>query len=213
MNKQMLLVGAGGHCTSVLDSLLSLKQFSKIGIVEKTGKHEKRLLGVPVVGCDADLPKLYEQGYEFAFVTVGSIGDADIRMRLMTLLEEIGFKIPTIIDPTAVVSHHVQLDKGIYVGKRAVVNAGVEIGKGAIINTGTIIEHDCRVGAFSHIAPGAVLNGAVHIGENTHIGANSTVKQEVTIGSNGIIGMGSTVLHNFGDHFVAYGNPCKEALK
>ena len=35
MNKKILLVGGGGHCQSVLDSLLELDQFSAIGIIDK----------------------------------------------------------------------------------------------------------------------------------------------------------------------------------
>jgi hypothetical protein len=31
MNRKILLIGGGGHCKSVLDSLISLNAFSEIG--------------------------------------------------------------------------------------------------------------------------------------------------------------------------------------
>lgn len=209
MNKKILLVGGGGHCKSVLDSLLELDQFSEIGIIDVKENMGKEVLGVSVIGCDDDLHQLFADGYNYAFVTVGSIGSPKLRIRLSNKLSEIGFEIPNIVDPSAVVSRHVKMATGIFIGKNAVINAGSTIHKGAIINTGTIIEHDCLVGEFAHIAPGSVLSGEVQVGENTHIGANCVIKQQLRIGSDSIIGMGSVVSKGIEDNIIAYGNPCK----
>lgn len=210
MNKKILLVGGGGHCRSVIDSLLELRQFSELGIIDKIEKKGKQVLGIQFIGCDEDLPQLFNAGYKYAFVTVGSIGNPNLRIKLLSQLNEIGFEIPTIIDPTAIVSRHVNIGKGVYVGKNAVINSGTVINQGAIINSGAIIEHDCKVGEFVHVASGAVLCGEVQIGNNTHIGARSVIKQQVKIGANSIIGMGSVVLKDIKANIVAYGNPCKE---
>ncbi|WMJ78644.1 MULTISPECIES: acetyltransferase [unclassified Sedimentibacter] len=210
MNKKILLIGGGGHCKSVLDSLIQAEQYSEIGIIDKNENIGKHVLGISIVGCDDDLIKLYRSGYNNAFVTLGSIGDAKHRIKLFSMLEEIGFEIPNIVDSTSIISKDVNMSGGIYVGKNAVVNAGVSIGKGVIINTSSIIEHDCKVESFSHIATGSVLCGEVHVEENVHIGANSVVKQQVKIGANTIIGMGSVVLHDIACSMIAYGNPCKE---
>lgn len=210
MSKKILLVGGGGHCKSVLDSLLELNEFSKIGIIDIKENMGKEILGVSVIGCDDDLPELFADGYNYAFVTVGSIGNPKLRLKLFNILTDIGFEIPNIIDPSAVVSRHVKMETGIFVGKNAVINAGSTIQKGVIINTGAIIEHDCIVGIFTHIAPGSVLSGEVQTGKNTHIGANCVIKQQIKIGSDTIIGMGSVVIRDIEDNIIAYGNPCKE---
>jgi sugar O-acyltransferase (sialic acid O-acetyltransferase NeuD family) len=213
MNKKLLLIGGGGHCKSVLDCLLDLKTYSEIGIIDQKEAIGKTVMGVPIVGCDEDLESLFSQGYTSAFVTVGSIGNPSLRIKLFNLIREIGYEIPVISDPSATVSAHAQIEAGVFIGKQSIVNAGARIEKGAILNTGCIVEHDCRVGAFSHISPGAVLSGEVIIGKNTHIGANATVRQQVHIGSDSIIGMASVVLENIGAHVMAYGNPCKEVKK
>lgn len=211
MGKKILLIGGGGHCTSVLDTLYNIMDYSEVGIIDKKENIGKRVLDTPIIGSDDDLAMFHNQGYTEAFVTVGSIGDTNIRTQLFQLLEKIGFIIPNIIDPTAIVSVHASLNQGIFVGKNAVINAGSFIHKGAIINTSSIVEHDCVVEEFSHIAPGAVLCGQVYIGANSHIGANSVIKQQVKIGPKTMIGMGSVVLQNMGEGIIAYGNPCKEA--
>lgn len=213
MNKRILLIGGGGHCKSVLDSLLELNEYSEIGIVDKKENLGKSVMGVPVVGCDDNLPALFRDGYRYAFVTVGSIGNPTLRIKLFNLLSEIGYEIPVIIDGSAKVSKHAKIEQGAFVGKQSIINAGALIQKGAIINSGSIVEHDCQIGAFSHIAPGAVLGGEVVVGEHSHIGLNATVKQQIHIGSNSIIGMGSVVLQNIDSKTMAYGNPCREVKK
>lgn len=209
MNKKIILIGGGGHCKSVLDSLLRVNDYSEIGIVDKEENIGTMVCSIPIVGCDNDLPKLYEDGYRYAFITLGSIGNPIRRIKLFATLEKIGFIIPNILDSSAVISNYASMESGIYVGKNAVVNSGTSIGKGAIINTSATVEHDCIIKEFVHIASGAVLCGGVKIGANTHIGAKSVVKQCIEIGSNSIIGMGSNVLKNIGDCTLAYGNPCK----
>jgi sugar O-acyltransferase (sialic acid O-acetyltransferase NeuD family) len=210
MNDKLLLIGGGGHCKSVLDCLLKTNQYAEIGIIDKNENIGKIILGIPIIGCDDNLIELYESGYNCAFITLGSIGKASFRIKLFSLIEKIGFIIPNIIDSSAIISEHVNMKNGIFIGKNAVVNADAFIGKGSIINTSTIIEHDCVIGEFAHISPGAVLCGEVQIGANSHIGANSVIKQCVIIGENTTIGMGSVVLHDIAGSMLAYGNPCKE---
>lgn len=212
-NRKILLLGAGGHCLSVIDSLISSYNYSDIGIIDKVeeGNQGKRMImGVPVVGSDDDLLHLFESGYTDAFITVGSVGNPSLRKKLYQQIKEIGFQIPNIIDKTSVISEYATLAKGIYVGKNAVINANTMIGCCAIINTSATIEHECNIGEFVHIAPGSILCGNVTIGNHTHIGAGSIVKQGLHIGSDTMIGMGSVVISNIGSKVTAYGNPCRE---
>jgi sugar O-acyltransferase (sialic acid O-acetyltransferase NeuD family) len=210
MRSRILLIGGGGHCKSVLDTLLSANDYTEIGIIDKESNIGKQVLGFPTVGCDRDLPKLFRDGFLDAFVTIGSFGDTRLRNTLFKILEEVGFNIPNIVDPSAAVSSYAELKSGIFVGKKAVINAGAAIGRGVIINSSAVIEHDCVVGDFVHIAPGSVLCGGVKIGANTHVGANCVIRQEITVGANTIIGAGSAVVGNLHNNIVAYGNPCRE---
>lgn len=203
---KILLIGGGGHCRSVIDSLFQSSTFADIGIIDKISD---AVLGIPVLGDDDVLPALRRQGWTHAFVTVGSVGNTEIRRKLYNMICDMGFEIPNIIDSTAILAKDIRLERGIYIGKRAVLNSNVSLSTCAIVNTGAIIEHDCSVGAFSHISPGAVLCGGVSVGEDVHVGAGSAIGQQIQIGSNSIIGMGSNVIHDIPVGKVAYGNPCK----
>ena len=210
MNKKILLIGGGGHCKSVLDTLLLLNEYNEIAIVDLFENIGKSIMEIPIIGSDTDLAYLFKDGYEFAFITMGSIGNPKLRIKLYDEISLIGFKIPNIIDISANVSNFTELGKGIFIGKKSIVNAGAIVGNGAIINTGSIIEHDCKIGEFVHIAPGAILGGAVEIGKNSHVGSGAIIKQQIKIGYNSIIGMGSIVTKIIGNNKKAYGNPCRE---
>lgn len=207
MEKKLLLIGGGGHCKSVLDSINYSGEYDEIGIVDK-GNNVK-YQNIPVVGNDDDLPDLYRDGWKYAFVTVGSVGNTEIRHRLYTMIKSMGFIIPVIKDPSAVIAGDAQIEEGSFIGKKAVVNAGAVIGKCAIINTGAIIEHECRIGNFAHISPGTILCGQVSIGDDSHIGAGSVVRQQIDIGGKTMVGAGSVVVKDLPDNVRAFGNPCK----
>lgn len=206
MGKKLLLIGGGGHCKSVLDSVLALHAYNEIGIVDYTNVPVN---GVPVIGQDGDLPNLHKEGWTDAFITVGSIGDTMLRRRLYKMISDIGFAVPTIADSSAIVAQDVVLASGCYVGKGAILNAGSSIGKAAIINTGAVIEHDCVIGEFAHISPGAVLCGQVFVGDNSHIGAGAIIRQQIKIGEDVLVGIGSVVVNDIPNRVKAYGNPCR----
>ena len=210
--RKILLLGAGGHCMSVLDSLITLNMFTEIGIIDKLDNKNNNscILGIPIIGTDDDLYRLHEEGYTDAFITVGSLGDTSIRRKLYQKVKEIGFNVPNIIDNSSMISCFANLGEGCFIGKNAVINAGVIIGNCTIINTSSTIEHECNVHDFAHISPGGILCGNVRIGANTHVGAGSIVKQGVKIGSDTMIGMGSAVITDIGSNAIAFGNPCRE---
>lgn len=213
MAKGLLLLGGGGHCCAIIDSLLSAPvcPFDKIAVLDTADKCGSVIAAdIVCIGTDDDLERLKAEGYTHAFVAVGSIGNPALRIRLAEKAVGCGYHLPNIVDPTAVVGRTVHFGSGIYVGKRAVLNYGCSVGDGAILNTGCVIEHQCRVGAYCHIAPGAVLCGNAVVGDRAHVGAGSVVKQGVSIGSNAVIGLGSVVLHDVEAGVVAFGNPCKK---
>ena len=206
-NKKLLLIGGGGHCKSVIDSVLSSGEYDAVGIIDNTA--ETPYQGIEVIGNDNDLPSLLKAGWEYAFITVGSVGNTGIRQRLYNMVRSLGFKVPVIADPTSVLAGDTSIGEGTFIGKNAVVNSYAATGICAIINTGAIIEHECSIGDFSHISSGAVLCGQVNIGNDTHIGAGTVVRQQIHIGNNVMIGAGSAVVKDIQDGAKAYGNPCK----
>ena len=55
--QKILLVGGGGHCRSVLDSLLSAGGYDDIGIIDPRTSGGSAPMNIPVLGGDSDLPR------------------------------------------------------------------------------------------------------------------------------------------------------------
>lgn len=208
--EKIVLIGAGGHCKSILDSLLELDVYEVVGITDINNNLE--IMGVKVIGSDDVLEDLFKSGVKNAFISLGSVGDTNIRRRIHNNLKKIGFNLPTIIDKTAIVSKYSTLGEGVFVGKGAIINSSAYIGNNAIINSGAIVEHDCRIGDFVHIAPGASVSGGVSIGNDSHIGTGSNIIQGISIGNNCIIGAGSVVVKNIEENSKVYGNPGRKVF-
>ncbi len=209
MNKpKLVLVGGGGHCKVIIDALRLTGKYQIAGIVDNKIRAGE-LLGVKFIGGDDDLAAIYKQGCRYAFVSVGSVGACGPRQRLARQLDRIGFELPVIVHPSAVVSAGAELGAGTFVGPGAVIAPGCRIGRNVIVNTRASADHDCRLGDFVHLAPGATLSGGVEIGAKTHIGTGSAVIEYLTIGGDAIIGAGSVVVTDIPAKRKAFGNPCR----
>ncbi len=195
MSQKMILMGCGGHARSLVDAIEAAGEYTVAGFVVSNGSAtDATYRDYGVLGTDRDLPAIFESGVTAAAVAVGYLGAGQVRQQLAAQLKEIGFSLPAIIDPTAVVATDALIGEGAFVGKRAVVNAAATVGDCAIVNTGAIVEHDCAVGDFSHVAVGAVLCGHVTVEQGALVGAGATVLQGCVIGAGARVGAGATVL-------------------
>lgn len=208
--EDIILIGGGGHCKSVIDTLKEIDKFNIIGILDLKDKVGTNISGIEIIGTDDDMEDFFKKGIKYGFLTVGSIGDVSLRRRTYLRAKKIGYIFPNIIDRTSIISKDINIGYGNYIGKGTIINTNSTIKNNCIINTGAIIEHDCYIEDFSHIAPGTTMSGNVSIGENTHIGTNTTIIQNIKIGDNTIIGAGSVVVKDISQNKIAYGNPCKE---
>lgn len=137
------------------------------------------------------------------------IGDNKTRAKLQQKVKQEGFRVATLVHPSAIISPSITLGEGIVIMPNVVINAQAKIGDGAILNTACVIEHECKIGNFVHISPNVSLAGNVQVGDFTHIGIGSSVIHGLSIGNDCIIGAGSVVVQNIDNKRLAYGNPCK----
>ena len=79
--ERLLLVGAGGHCRSVIDSI-DREYYFDIVIVDVPEMVGREVFSIPVVGTDTDIDSLFADGYRLAVLTVGSVGHPDKRIYL-----------------------------------------------------------------------------------------------------------------------------------
>ena len=196
-NKEnILLAGGGGHCKVVIDAIERAGFYNIFGIVDPGIRKGDNVLGIPVIGDDGALSGFFKRGIRYAFISVGSVANCNARKTLYKKLKDIGFDLPVIIHPKAVVAPDVKIGEGTFIAASSAVNPGTVIGKNVILNTRSSVDHDCVIDDFVHIAPGVTLSGGVKIGSGTHVGTGASVTQYLKIGKDCVIGAGTTLRHD-----------------
>jgi sugar O-acyltransferase (sialic acid O-acetyltransferase NeuD family) len=190
--KEIILVGGGGHCKSVIDVIEQEDQFTIAGIVDKPELLGTDVLGYSIFATDSDLEDLSKK-YTYAFITLGQIQSPEIRIKLFDLVQKAGFSLPKIISPRACVSKHAIIGDGTVVMHDVLINAGASVGDNCIINSKALIEHDSKVANHCHISTNAAINGDVIIEDGCFIGSGVVTNNSIKIKKNSFIKAGSIV--------------------
>ena len=190
--EEIILIGGGGHCKSVIDVIEQEGKFNIAGIVDKEKLLGSKVLGYPIIGSDLDLLDLSKK-YKNALITIGQIKSPDLRIKLYEKTIKAGFLLPTIVSPRAYISKYASIGAGNVIMHGVLINADAEIGSNCIINTKALIEHDCKISDHCHISTNVVLNGDVIVERGCFIGSQSVVKERSHIKLNSIYTYGSVI--------------------
>ena len=205
MNKKnLILVGGGGHCKSVIEVAES-SGWTILEILDTADNVGKKVLGYSITGTDEQIPEYVHHAY--FLVTVGQIKDVGLRRRLHDKILSAGGILATVIASDAYISKYSVIDKGTVVMHKAVINADVKIGMGCIINTMANIEHDTTIGDYCHISTGAMINGNCKVGDRTFIGSGVVVSNGIFIANDCIVAGASFVKESISQSGMYAGNP------
>lgn len=214
MAQDIIGLGAGGHAKVLIETLRQVGDYEIVGLLDPDpAKWNTQLLGVVVLGSDDLLPGLLAQGIHYVFIGLGGTGNTHPRRLLYEKALKLGFFIPVIIHPLAIVSPSARVGVGANIMPGAIVNADAQLGQNVIINSGAIVEHDCVIEDHVHIASGARLASTVYVGEGAHIGAGATVKQCIQIGAWAVVGAGAVVIRDVAPHQTVVGVPARPLNK
>ncbi len=190
--EEIILIGGGGHCSSVIDVIEQQDIFKIAGIVDLKEKLGERNLGYSVIGCDDDLPELAKE-YRNFILTIGQLRSAQRRIEIYGLLQALNVNLPVIVSPMAYISKHASIGKGSVIMHMAQINANAIIGNNCIINSKALIEHDAKIGNHCHISTGAIINGGTKIGESTFIGSGAVCREYIEVPTGSFIKANSLV--------------------
>ena len=204
--KNLILVGGGGHCKSVIDVAESAG-YTILGVLDLPSEVGKKVLDYEVIGVDDDIPHYVDKA-EF-IITVGQIKDALLREKLHNKIVSVGGRLATIVASTAYVSKYAVLGRGTVVMHKAFVNAEVVIKESCIINTFANIEHSAEIGSFTHISTGAMVNGDCKVGSHVFLGSQSVMLNGTSISDNNVIAAGSFVRKSIKKSGIYAGNPAR----
>jgi len=202
--RPLILIGGGGHCTSIIDAAESIGR-KILGVLDIPEHYGETILSTKVIGNDDDIPQ-YVEIAEF-IISVGFIKHVNLRTKLYNKVIKAGGKLATIIASTAYVSKYATISEGTVIMHHAFVNARAKVGKNVIINSFACIEHDSTIGDHCHISTGAIVNGGCLVGENVFIGSQSVLANNAVVGNDIIISAGSFVKKSITKQGLYFGNP------
>lgn len=209
VRERIVVLGAGGHASVVLDALLALERFEIAGLIDSIRPAGQEMLGFQVLGNESVLPAL-AASHSFDGVVV-AIGDNWQRAQQVARIEKLlpSPAFPSVVHPSAVVARSARIGAGTVVFAGVIVNANASVGRHCILNTKSSLDHDCEMGDYASLAPGVTVGGRTRIGEYTAVSLGASVIHNLRIGSHSIIGAGSTVVRDVPNSVVAFGTPAR----
>lgn len=137
----LLILGAGSHGKEVREIAEATRVFSRITFLDDNAS------GRDIIGGWSQAEELCGE-YTAAIVAVGN---RHLRMLWMSRLTEMGYTIPTLIHPSAVISPSARIGVGSVICARATVSTGASVGTGCIISAGAVIDRNATVEDWTHI--------------------------------------------------------------
>ncbi|WP_207263546.1 acetyltransferase [Pseudomonas sp. GW101-3H06] len=184
----MLILGFGGHARSVADVALA-SGVSQLCFIDNNARPGESFTSFPVKSSmDFELPA--------DWVVIPAAGDNKKRVEQCDWAIQQGWRLGTLIAPSATVGIGALIGEGSFIAHHAHVGPMASVGRGCIINTGAIVEHECIVGQFSHVSVGAVVAGRSRVGDRCFLGAGSTVIDGLQITDDVMLGAGACAHRN-----------------
>jgi sugar O-acyltransferase (sialic acid O-acetyltransferase NeuD family) len=203
MSNDVLVIGAGGHASVLLEMLIA-QGTNVIGYISPLPAVNQKLFSdFHWFKCDDDILQFDKSNIKLVN-GIGSLPGNTLRADFYSKYKKAGYCFETVVSRHAFVSKYAELAEGVQIMCGAIVQTGVSVGCNSIINTGAIIDHDASIGSNNHIAPGVTISGQVTSKENVHFGTGCSVIQLIKINENAVIGAGATITKNIESNAVCY---------
>jgi UDP-N-acetylbacillosamine N-acetyltransferase len=198
-NKRVDVIGAGGHCRSVI-ALLERCEYGVEGVYDESYSEGTQELigGAKLRGARPDKQRQ----------VVLAIGSNARRARMAEEYRDV-LLVPSVIHPTAIREKDVTIGSHNLIMAGVIMNAEVQIGSNNIINTGAILEHETVIGDHNHISVGARLCGRVRIGSHCFVCAGAVIIDQISVCDHVTIGAGAVVIRNITEPGTYAGNPAR----
>ena len=170
MEKNLLIIGAGGHGRCCLDIARESKEYEKISFLDD-GCIGNFVNGAEVIDSIGNLQK-YKEEYQDVFV---AIGNNSFRKEVQKTAEDNGFFIPKLFSKRSWISDYASVGKGSVIFPGVVIEANVTIGEGCVVTSNATINHDAIMEDYSLVYSNAVIRPNVIIGGLSRVGSGCIV--------------------------------------
>lgn len=206
VKSNLLVYGAGGHAKVIIDAVRRSGGVVSAIIDDDPVRQGEDWLGIKILSPEEFLANRSKYRIDGCII---AIGHNNTRIEKAAQCYEMGYRLQSVMHPSAIVSPTAKLGDGTVLCAGSVINADSVIGNNTIINTHTTIEHDCWVGNNVHIAPRVCLGGSVQVEDGAFIGMGACVLPNLRIGQNAVVGAGAVVTRDLPSQVTAFGVPAR----
>lgn len=175
--QNLLIIGAGGHGKSVAEAVLLANHFKIVGFLDDNQALNTKIWDFEVLG-PTDQLHCYQSSVDYVIV---ALGNNALRQRLTTNALNCGFKLATVIHPTAIVSPTALISAGSTIMAGAIIGTEAQLGYGAIVNCGAAVDHHAKVCDYSHLGVNACMAGGTILGTLAWMQAGSAIGYGVNV--------------------------------
>ncbi|PKA99765.1 sugar O-acyltransferase (sialic acid O-acetyltransferase NeuD family) [Flavobacteriaceae bacterium MAR_2009_75] len=207
--KNIVIIGASGHGSVVLDCIKQEGRYEVVGFIDSYLKTNQFYCGKKILGNEYDLPNLIEKfGISGGIIAIGDNWTRKkVYERIMQIVPD--FIFISTVHPDSTIGTNVTIGQGSVVMPGAIVNANCQIGDFCILNTSCSLDHDSQIKQFSSLAPRSCAGGNLFLGSFSAIGLGTNIIENIKIYEHSVVGAGSLVINNIGSFSVAYGSPAR----
>lgn len=211
--QNIIIFGASGHGSVVLDCIEQEGKYNVIGFVDSFKKKGTRINGYQVLGSEYDLPFLTSR-FNISGGIV-AIGDNWTRKLIVDRIVKVvpNFNFINTVHPKAILGKDILMGCGNVFMPGAIVNANAIVHDFCIINTNASLGHDGIMDSYSSLAPAVCSGGGLKLGRFSAVSLGVNIINGIEIGCHTIIGAGSLVVNSFGNNLMVYGSPAKAIRK
>jgi len=203
MNAKVVIMGAGGHATEVLDAVIQDWDEQDIVFFDNVSEPDPNR---KIFGTFSVVDTL--ETVEFARYFFLGVGKERARKVLTEIAVSRGLQHLGVRDPSAKVgAYGVVLAPTVDLMANVTLSSGVSVGKGTLLNRGVNIHHDASIGEGCEIGPDATILGRVSIGDKTFIGSRAVIMPDTTIGQKVVVGAAALVTKDVPDNVTVFGAP------
>lgn len=205
----MLIVGAGGLATQLIEDLLELELKDIVFWSEVPTKYPFIEELFPLIKTDEEVRDHFTNVSREFILCIGN-DKSDGRRRMSQRFKDLGGEISSYISPFSRVSPYgTKFGKGSIVLNQVNIEPAVVMGVECLVNKTGNIGHGCVIGDYCEIGPGVILTGEVELGDCSFIGTGAIIHPKIKIGRNVTVAAGAVVTKNIPDSVIVSGVPAQ----
>ena len=207
----LIIIGAdvsGMNIFEIVNDINKVEKEWKIISYFDEYSEDKELFDIPISNSLDEICENNSIKPENTYV-ISAIGSPFNRERLMINAKKTGFKLATIIHPTALISQHTSIGEGVIICQNCLVQPFAIIDNFVYIHTGCVIGPKVNIRSSVTINSLCAISAKVVIGEQSYIGVGTKIIQNVKIGKCIIAGGGSIITKDVESNVLVAGVPAK----